>query len=255
MRRGDRAFQIRQSAALHEKELTAVDHPSNGDEELFPIKITSYTKGLPHDNLGEVDPYAYRALIDAITSGDPAAFEAIPLGGTRRLANPQAALAFELHGPDSHALIVPPPPSFHSAEAAGEVAEVYWQALARDMFFGDYDSHPITAAAAADLSRFSDFRGPKIGIQVTPATLFRTDFPGVLAGPYLSQFLLLDAPFGALTINQRIRTVLPGRFPRPFLRVPRRTAPIPPVTPPWQALIFRKLVFPYLTKNGPQRGR
>jgi len=67
------------------------------------------------------------------------------------------------------------------------------------------------AAAAADLTNnFTDFRGPKVGGAVTPDTLFRGDTPGDLVGPYISQFLLTDIPYGTLTISQRQSTVAKG---------------------------------------------
>jgi hypothetical protein len=45
---------------------------------------------------------------------------------------------------------------------------------------------------------------------VTPATLFRADTPGDLAGPYISQFLWKNIPFGATSIVQKYRTAVPG---------------------------------------------
>ena len=63
----------------------------------------------------------------------------------------------------------------------------------------------------ADLSHFSDFRGPRNGFFVTPGTLFRGNTTGDLVGPYLSQFLWADIPMGALRISQRIWTLLPGQ--------------------------------------------
>jgi membrane-associated phospholipid phosphatase len=60
--------------------------------------------------------------------------------------------------------------------------------------------------AAADLSAMSDFRGPKVGGQVTVDTLFRGSAPGCLAGPYLSQFFWHSQPFGAQHIEPRMRT-------------------------------------------------
>src|SRR5262249_9802418 len=101
-------------------------------------------------------------------------------------------------------------PTFSSAEEAGEMAEVYWQALTRDVPFSAYDTNPLTLASAADLSRFSDFRGPKTGGIVTPATLFCGNTPGDLIGPYLSQFLWMDVPYGATIIVQRCRTTVAG---------------------------------------------
>lgn len=46
--------------------------------------------------------------------------------------------------------------------------------------------------------------------RVTTGTLFRGLTPGDLTGPYVSQFMWLDAPFGAETISRRMRTVNPG---------------------------------------------
>jgi hypothetical protein len=209
-KRVNQTFQIRLQAAEFEKNLPLPKHPCNGDEELYPNKIASYSKGLPHNNLGEVDLDAYNALIRALITGNPADFERIPLGGVVRLANPQAALAFELEGPDSHHLAIPPAPTFSSAEQAGEMVALYWGALVCDVHFPDYDVNPITNEAAVDLSRFSDYRGPKVDGQITPRTLFRGNTPDDLVGPYISQFLLKDVPYGTTTIVQRCLTTLPG---------------------------------------------
>jgi hypothetical protein len=157
-----------------------------------------------------VDPAAYNALLAALSSGNPADFEAIPLGGVRPLRNPQAGLAFDLEGPDSHHLAMRPAPRIDGPENSAEAAELYWMALAHDVRFTDYASSPLIAQAAADLSAFSDFRGPKQAGQVTPATIFRGHTPGDLAGPYLSQFLLKEVPCGSLTISQRQQTVVAG---------------------------------------------
>lgn len=208
--RRQHAYHVRHQAALYHRTLPLPDHHSNGDEERYPNKIASFSKGLPHNTLGEVDLAAYTALLNALSTGQFAAFEAIPLGGRVKLANPQAAYTFELEGPDPHQLGMIAPPTFSSAEEASEMAEVYWQALARDVPFTAYDTHPLTLAAAADLSRFSDFRGPKARGVVAPATLFRGNTPGDLIGPYLSQFLWLDVPYGATVIVQRYRTAVAG---------------------------------------------
>ena len=209
-KRAKKAFTLRVDVAQREKDLPLPFHPTNGDEERYPNKIASFSKGLPHNNLGEVDLNAYASLIRAVTTGNPADFEAIIIGGPRKLINPQAALAWELEGPDSHHLATPAPPAFSSAHSAGEMVELYWHALTRDVPFSEYDTNPLTNQAAADLSRMSDFRGPKAGGQVTPATLFRADMPGVLTGPYVSQFLLRDVAFGAYTSPQLMRTAAPG---------------------------------------------
>ena len=112
------------------------------------------------------------------------------------MANPQAAYAFLLEGPDSHALGMIPSPAFSSAWEAAEMAEDYWMALTGDGPFATYGTDPLISQAATDLSHFSDFRGPKVGAVVTPDTLFRGPTPGDLTGPYLSRFLWLDMPTG-----------------------------------------------------------
>lgn len=213
--RRNQAFKIRQEAALRQRNQPLPAHPANGDENLYPTRIASHSKGLPHNDLGEVDPAAYIALLRTLTAEDAAGFESIPMGCPDpalryRLVNPQAGLAFDLEGADSHALAIPPAPAFSSLEQASEMLENYWMALARDIPFSEYDATPLTHAATADLSSLSDFRGPKIRDQVTPGTLFRGLTPGDLPGPYVSQFMWLPAPFGANFIEQRMRCKIPG---------------------------------------------
>ncbi len=204
------AEKIRVDAAKLAGKRPQPEHPNNGEEDLYPNRIASYSKALPHNELGEVDPNAYNALLAAMTSGRESDFENIPLGLGRRLTNPQAALAFDLEGADSHHMAIAPAPTIAGPRAASELAEVYWMALARDVHFSDYASDATIAAAAAELSRFSDFRGPRAGGAVTPGTLFRGDTPGDLAGPYLSQFLWMDLPMGALLVPQRMQTTVFG---------------------------------------------
>ena len=220
--RAEQAERIRREAAAHQRKRPAVRHETNGDEARYERKFGSFGKCLPHNALGEVDPAAFDALTHAMRTGKPADFEALPVRGAIKLKNPQCGLAFDLQGPDSHALPIDIPPAFASAEIAAEMVELYWQALTRDVPFAEYDTHPLIAEAAAELSSLEDFTGPKAidarsansqhGATgaVTPATLFRADTAGDLLGPYLSQFLALDIPFGAITVAQRINACVPG---------------------------------------------
>ncbi len=208
-RRRRNAYNVRVRAARLAASAPFAAHPDNGDERDVPY-FGSYHKGLPHDpETGDVDPAAYRALLAALRTGTVAAFESVPMGGVRKQVNPLAGLAYDLEGPDSHDLGMRVPPKLASAEFASEAAEMYWHALLRDVPFTEYDSHPLVAEAAADLSRFSDFRGPRRSGSVTPDTLFRQDLPGCLTGPWMSQFLLRDIPYGSLTIEQRNRVSCP----------------------------------------------
>jgi hypothetical protein len=208
--RADEAYRIRREAALAERRLPLPVKPTNGDEQRYASRIGSFSKTLPHSALGEVDGAAYQAMLNAIASGAFADFELIPAGGALRLANPQAAYAFDLEGADSHHLGLAVPPAFASARAAAEMCELYWQAITRDVPFADYESHPLTQMAAGSLSALSQFDGPQIGGAVTPATLFRGQTPGDLTGPYISQFLWKDVPYGSTPIVQKIRTAVTG---------------------------------------------
>ena len=188
-----------------------LQHPNNQDEDLYPNKLGNFSKGLPHNNDGTVVLSAYNALLQALDSGRPADFDAIPLGGTTRLTNPQSGLAFDLQGPDAQALIQPPAPAFASRRQAAEISENYWMALLRDVPYTQYAANPIANAAAADLTLYgADFPGPKTGGAVTTSTLFRGLTPGDRLGPYLSQFFYQDCNFGANNLEQKITTTVPG---------------------------------------------
>ncbi len=204
--RSARAMYMRQQAALYEHGLGFPPQVSNGDETNLPGYIGNYSKGLPHNALGEVDPVAYQAMLRAVNSGSPADFEAIPLGASRQLTNPQAGLAFALQGPDPACLAQAPAPALRSAEQAAEIAENYWMALLRDLAFLDYETDPLAAAACIDLAAMSDFRAPKEAGAVTPRTLFRSQAVGTTVGPYISQFMWLKTPFGAETVDRKMRT-------------------------------------------------
>ena len=181
----------------------------NGDDERYSRRIASFTKGLPHDELGQVNNAAYDALLDALDSGLPGDFERVVMGGTRPLTNPQAGLASTRSGPDPRHVALPPAPEFASAETAAEIVELYWMALARDVPFLEYGESPVAAAAAAELSALPDFKGPRVEAAVTPETLFRSTLPGTEDGPFMSQFLWLDTPAGAERIDRRIETAVP----------------------------------------------
>jgi len=210
--RSREAYRIRVQAAQAERDLHQPTQTPNSDEADFPTRIGNFSKGLPHNALGEVDPNAYevfrRAMVDG---GSQADIEKIPMGSAdRKFTNPCAGAAFQLEGADSHRLAIPAAPSIQSAETAGEMVELYWAALLRDVPFAQYDSDPIAAAAAADLSRLSNFKGPKTNGQVTPATLLRGSTAGDRVGPYISQFLLKSIPFGVQVVDQKMRAYMPG---------------------------------------------
>jgi hypothetical protein len=97
------------------------------------------------------------------------------------------------------------PPSFSSPDAAGEMVELYWQALARDIPFASYDSSPLIQVAVQDLNRLSAFHGPTVGGKVTSGTAFRGNLVGGLDGPYISQFFWQPVPVNSTLVDQRFR--------------------------------------------------
>lgn len=207
-----RAREVRDAAA---RIAFGRDHPpqrANGEEDQYPSRIGSYTKGLRHDALGHVDPAAYDCLRRALETGRFEDFERVPLGvaGGRRLVNPLAGLAFDLEGADAQAPAIRPAPRIDSAESSAEAVELYWMSLLRDVPFSDYASNSRVERAVRDLNKLTDFRGPRCRGRVTAGTLFRATAPDLI-GPYLSQFLLRDVAYGTLVISQRQETIVPDR--------------------------------------------
>lgn len=202
-------FQMRMQAAKDDRDAGMPIQTPNGDEDRYRNQAGNFSKGLPHSTVGEVDPAAYQSLLKALSTESPQNFDRIVMGGSAKLVNPQAGLAFDMEGLDSHQFRMPPAPALASAERAGEAVESYWMALLRDTHFADYESNPLALAACAEMSRLADFRGPKQGGKVTPKTLFRGFTPGDVTGPYLSQFLLKPLQYGAIDIEQKINTYLP----------------------------------------------
>jgi hypothetical protein len=205
------SLEMRESTAALDMWEPMPDQANNGDETGLPGFTGSFTKGLPHDQMGVVEPAAYGTLLHAISTGQHSDFENIDRGSGMKLVNPQSAYTWELEGLDSHQLACPPAPAVGSAQGAAEMVELYWQALARDIPFGDYASSPIIQTAGQELARLSGFQGPGQGTgNVTPDLIFRGPFAGCLVGPYISQFLWKPVPTLSTWLDQRYRVPVPG---------------------------------------------
>ena len=85
---------------------------------------------------------------------------------------------------------------------AGEMVELYWQALARDVPFAAYATSPTTQAAIADLNQLSAFHRPGANGQVTTSNLFRGNLTGAQTGPFISQFFWQPVPVNSTAVNQ-----------------------------------------------------
>jgi len=221
MQRAEAAENTRVRAAEMEGDHVSIPfHQDNNDESRYPSHFASYSKCLKHDPVtGHVDPAAYTALLGALHSGRFSDFEALVTSGhfgsadpsvQRRLVNPVASYNFDLEGTDSHQLKLQPAPAFASAQTAGEMVELYWMSLLRDVEFSAYPTDATASAACSDLSKLSDFRGPKVGGNVTAQTLFRDSYFGCTIGPYVSQFLLQPVKFGTQFVDTRVQNITPG---------------------------------------------
>jgi hypothetical protein len=198
------SYEIREEAARVERQVAVPRQTTNGDEQKYRNFIGNYSKGLPHNAIGEVDPSAYRSLLSVVRQGTAAAFEQVPLAGNTKLVNPLAGSAFDLEGTDSHQLAMPSFPAVASQALADEAVELYWMALCRDVHFTNFAIDATTLGAVSELSKLPAFVG------VTPQTLFRGFTVDDVIGPYVSQLLLKPFNYGPYEINGRISVCVRG---------------------------------------------
>ncbi|MEM7672823.1 MAG: vanadium-dependent haloperoxidase, partial [Verrucomicrobiota bacterium] len=143
-----------------------------------------------------------------------------------------AGLAFDLEGPDSQAVTMPPAPALGSDLLTLEMAEVYTCALLRDTSFEDLSNPKValtelknlkSLADKLDLSALSSIEVEKLESRLRlRGVLFGDDI-----GPYISQFLLAgnkginrndDAlspaegfvTYGGIRVDQRVRVAEKG---------------------------------------------
>ena len=121
------ALQIRNNAATFQNELPLPDHPANGDEQSYPTALP-VSKGLPHNDRGEVDLPAYGIYV-RLDQRQMERFRSRPMGcpdtsARRKFVNPESGAAFNLAGADSHHLAIPEAPRLSSAEQAAEAVEL-----------------------------------------------------------------------------------------------------------------------------------
>ena len=219
-----RSWALRTRTAGSDAFAAAPAQVDNGDEARYGDKSGTYTKDVLQSNVGVVDPAAYQSFKAALSSGDPADFEKIVVGGSRTLNGPQAGLAFYLDSLDGSQYAVPPAPALASEAYATELVELYWASLLRDVAFTTYPASSEAMRAAAELSSMPTYAGPRDAAnQVTPELLFRGGLAGETAGPYVSQFLLQPTALGSLPITQEYITSKAGEDfmtgPAEFLNV------------------------------------
>lgn len=198
-----------------EKNLDA--QSQNSDMQVYADFRGNFGKGLDHLSSGFINPSAFNSMLKAIYSGNQSDFDNIQMGmGITKLINPQGLFAYSLTGIDGWKNAIRPAPSFSSLEAAGEMVELYWTVLARDVPFNAFATDPIVASAVTELNTLSVFNGPRESGAVTPETFLRGNTPGDLVGPYVSQFLYQEVPYGSTTIPPE-QTVPVGGATNDFL--------------------------------------
>ncbi|MFK8165765.1 MAG: vanadium-dependent haloperoxidase [Lewinella sp.] len=244
---------------------TAAQAAADADPAYRPLAVkgkaayvVSFTKGLPHDPVTGLvnNPAHFQLFVRAIDSGDSRDFRDTPLGSARNCngafhvpmwqsefakgigklsvrawESQSAGLSYDLQGPDAQAVVMPPAPSLGSAELTAEMAEVYVQALLRDVPFQNFtagvtgldaddddvsdddalliigaDENEVNrifkyTSVLADLPWFNggELENEKISSEaatrrrtkLTPGSAFRGITRGDDVGPYLSQFLLV----------------------------------------------------------------
>jgi hypothetical protein len=120
-----RSWALRTRTAGSDAFAAAPAQVDNGDEARYGDKSGTYTKDVLQSNVGVVDPAAYQSFKAALSSGDPADFEKIVVGGSRTLNGPQAGLAFYLDSLDGSQYAVPAAPALASEAYATELVELH----------------------------------------------------------------------------------------------------------------------------------
>ena len=155
------ANQRRSTASDYASGYAAVPTEGNADESELQDEhfVASFTKGLPHDDFGQlVDDNDYIALVNQINEQDADSFDNVDRGlsdskpsRTRRQGgradgsdiqwrgweSPRAGHYYDLQGPDADSVGMPPAPELGTEELSAEMAEVYALALLRDVPFAD----------------------------------------------------------------------------------------------------------------------
>jgi len=151
--RVQQALDLRVAIAQKESRIPVPLHTTNGDEQRYPDRSASYSKGLLQNDIGVVNPAAWASLKRALRSGRNSDFEAVIIGGKRTLNGPQD------HMPSIWKLRTPNSSAMRRA------------------------TNPTAVAAAAELTSMPAYKGPRdTNGNVTPGLLFRGRLAGDTAG-------------------------------------------------------------------------
>ncbi len=237
----------------------ATTDPANKRQGQFSL-INSFTKGFEHDNEGFIkETVWFEDFIRASDSGDIDVIKALKLnendnwkcklakGGfdgiekakVRAWESMGTGQTFELEGYDTQALCIPPAPRLDSNEMIGELTELYWMALCRDIPLTEFGTNETVAKAIDHLNsldwfsnteccRLLDYEKKRKRGPFTASNIFRGNVKGDDCGFYVSQFLYAGSPslgrsnvsygaeqgiiaYGSITADQRVRIATPRK--------------------------------------------
>lgn len=196
----------------------------------------SFHKTLQHDINGTLtDTEDYNSMRRGIVNNDQDLLASVSLatGATMKLANPLASWATCLVGKTMNGLKIPCAPALSSDAAAADMVEVYTHAYVRDVPFIDYS----TSGVIATVLGVGHMNAPGVVANLLyPPGAFGGGFAGFTAknlfrgpsaleqyGPYISQFLYLNIPYGtaATPVAQLYATLPAPTYPAPALPAPR----------------------------------
>ncbi|MGH2582214.1 MAG: vanadium-dependent haloperoxidase [Anaerolineales bacterium] len=177
-------------------ETGSADWQTSPDGRAFEEYRVCFSKGLKHRSDGYPEPELYAAFCKAIQARDANALGQMKL--STRWVDPLAGTKLcsaEVLG--SHA-----GQWFGTNLMYGDVAEVYWASLCRDIPFSAYGNHSLINRADAELKRIDSRRFSR--------PPFSIDLPGTGEGGYLSQFLIKPVPLNGAALFQRILCPTPS---------------------------------------------
>lgn len=193
-----------------------------------------FHKGLSHDAMGLVNLSQFGQFISALTeldsTGDPTDLSSIPFEpDNRKWVNPLSGWATDTELSDPCFHTIPAPPLFDSEIAAAEATELYWMSLLRDLPFQHWSSEGSVSDAVSELSGLKLFINPDQDVNASPdaagnsyisrtldvstlfrgGDLFKSDPLRERMGPFVSQFLAQEIPYGTLRVDQRVIYAVP----------------------------------------------
>ncbi len=195
-----------------------------------------FHKGLSHADDGTVDETSFQNFVSALQSldqtGSPNDFTALGKpSGHRNWVNPLCGWAVDTELSDTCFHAIPAPPAFDTVETAAEAVELYWMSLLRDVPFAYWSSDGNVQDAAEELNELPLFINRNGDVNKAPNTSNNryisrpVDFQSIFrggelfsdggtnddnlathenVGPFISQFLSQEIPYGVLRIPQKI---------------------------------------------------